>query len=365
MPYNKDEPYNELPLLPPKFEIENLKVLRKLANTRAALAELKGRSVIIPNPLMLINTIVLQEAKASSEIENIVTTTDSLFKAFSLSDKANIDDSTKEVLRYREALWEGYQHIEKNLDETFLTRISRKIKQNSEGLRDIRWADTTRIVNGRTGATIYTPPEGIDIIRSKLKNFSDFISQSDDALDPLIKLAISHYQFEAIHPFSDGNGRTGRIINSLFLVKYNLLDLPILYLSKYIIEHKTEYYDGLRYVTEKDQWINWILFMLNAIEETSKNTLLKINSIKKLLDKTTEEIRKKCSPVVHSKELIEILFHQPYCKIEVLISNKIASSRNTASKYLNILADKGFLTKKIIGREHLYLNDKLYKLLSN
>lgn len=365
MNYNKDLPFNDLSLLPPQTEVESIEVLRKVAEARAALAELKGRCTIIPNPLMLINTIVLQEAKASSEIENIVTTSDSLYRAFSSNNLRSVDAATKEVLRYREALYEGYKELKNGhkLDKGLFVRIVSTIVGNQEGIRDFE-KDTERIIieNRKTGETIYTPPEGFELIKMKLDNLSFFLEDASDKLDPLIKLAISHYQFEAIHPFKDGNGRTGRIINSLFLVKQNLLDLPILYLSKYIIENKSEYYKLLRGVTENQYWISWVSYILDAVKSTSHFTLDKINAIKDLLDETIEKVRNQL-PNMYSKELVEQLFFQPYCRISFLVDKKIGS-RNTASRYLNALTNIGILVKRSLGKERLYLNKQLFDILS-
>jgi Fic family protein len=300
---------------------------------------------------MLINTIVLREAQSSSEIENVITTTDALFKAFTA--KTNkIDPATKEVLRYREALWGGFTTLKKRavLSTNTFIKIFRTIKQNKAGIRNV---PGTKIANSATGEVLYTPPEGEQVIRDKLKNLEDYI-HAEDKVDPLIKLAIIHYQFEAIHPFFDGNGR---------VVYKDLLDLPVLYLSKYIIENKNDYYRLLRDVTEKDKWGPWILFMLDAVEQTSAFTRDKIISIRALLEKTLEEAKKKLSERVYSKELIELLFHQPYTKGQFLVDAGIAE-RQTAAEYLKEFEKIGVLKSHKVGRENLYLNVKLYKLLS-
>jgi Fic family protein len=322
--------------------METKAVLKKTVTAGRALAELKGVGETIPNQTMLINTIVLREAQSSSEIENVITTTDALFKAFTA--KTNkIDPATKEVLRST---------------NTFI-KIFRTIKQNKAGIRNV---PGTKIANSATGEVLYTPPEGEQVIRDKLKNLEDYI-HAEDKVDPLIKLAIIHYQFEAIHPFFDGNGRAGRILNILFLVYKDLLDLPVLYLSKYIIENKNDYYRLLRDVTEKDKWGPWILFMLDAVEQTSAFTRDKIISIRALLEKTLEEAKKKLSERVYSKELIELLFHQPYTKGQFLVDAGIAE-RQTAAEYLKEFEKIGVLKSHKVGRENLYLNVKLYKLLS-
>jgi len=239
MSFNPLKPYNDLPLLPPKVEVETKVVLKKAISAGRTLAELKGLGDTIPNQSMLINTLVLQEARASSAIENIVTTNDALFKAFTAG-SPQVDPATKEVLRYREALWEGFNALKKKpiLTSNVFIKIVQIIKQNEQGIRK---AAGTVVGNPRTGEVFFTPPKGESIIREKLKNLEEFI-HAEDNIDPLIKLALIHYQFEAIHPFYDGNGRTGRIVNILFLVMKGLIELPVIYLSKYIIEHKSEYY---------------------------------------------------------------------------------------------------------------------------
>lgn len=239
MVFSPDKPFNDLPLLPPKAEIETKETLKKTISAGRALAELKGLGETIPNQAILVNSIILQEAKASSEIENIVTTHDALFRAFS-ANTTQIDSATKEVLRYREALWQGFSSLKSRtlLTTNFFIRIVQAIRANKAGIRN---TPGTKVVNAATGEVVFTPPEGEEIIRNKLKNLEDYI-HAEDTIDPLIKLALIHYQFEAIHPFSDGNGRTGRILNILYMTSQHLLDLPVLFLSKYIIEKKSDYY---------------------------------------------------------------------------------------------------------------------------
>lgn len=259
--YNPKKPYNELPLLPPKKDLETKKILKQTIQATRVLAELKGRADEIPNQSRLVNAITLQEAKDSSEIENIVTTQDSLFQAFSAKTNT-VDAQTKEVLRYRHALWEGYRNLDKKpLSTNTFISIVQTIKETNIGIRN---TPGTKITSN--GKTIYTPPEGEKLIRDLLKNLEDFL-HAEDGLDDLIRLAVMHYQFEAIHPFPDGNGRTGRVLNILYLVEKNLIDAPILYLSKFIIENKNDYYKKLKAVTEKEDWEGWILFMLKAIEK--------------------------------------------------------------------------------------------------
>ena len=359
MKFDPHKPYNELPLLPPNADIETKAILKKTVTAGRKLAELKGIGSTIPNQAMLINTVVLQEAKSSSEIENIITTTDALFEAFSIKSN-NIDAATKEVLRYREALWEGFKTLKRRpvLSTNVFIKIVQTIKKNEAGIRNI---PGTKISNKTTGEVIYTPPEGESYINQTLSNLEEYINT--DTLDPLIKLAVIHYQFEAIHPFADGNGRTGRILNILFLVYKKLLEIPILYLSKYIIEKKNEYYNLLRNVTEKREWEGWILFMLDAIEKTSEHTTQKIIAIRSLLEQTLETAQKKLPSRVYSKELIELLFHQPYTKGQFIVDAGIAK-RKTAADYLKELETIGIMKSKKIGKEKLYLNIKLYDLLS-
>lgn len=360
MAFNPEKPYNDLPKLPPAADLETPTVLKKAIQANKELAELKGKAGIIPNQGILINSLILQEAKASSEIENVVTTNDKLFEAFSAADK-NYDPQTKEVLRYRQALWTGFNQLkDRPLSTNLFIDIVQTIKMNESGIRN---NTGTLIGNPNTGKIIYTPPEGEKVIRDLLGNLERFIHSNDNELDPLIKMAVIHYQFEAIHPFDDGNGRTGRIINILYLVLEELLTLPVLYLSSYIINHKGDYYKLLRKVTEEGNWESWIIFMLKAVEKTAKETTVKIEAINKLLEKTIEEAKAKLPDRVYSKELIELLFEQPYCKIKFLVDKGIAQ-RQTAGAYLNELENIGVLESKKSGREKLYLNTALYKLLS-
>ena len=360
MSFDPQKPYNDLPLLPPKQDIETRNILRKTITAGRALAELKGLGETIPNQSMLVNSVVLQESKASSEIENIITTDDALFRAFTAK-TSRVDPSTKEVLRYREALWEGYNELKKRpiLATNLFVKLVQRIKENQAAIR--RTPGTT-ISNAATGEIIYTPPEGEAVIRDKLKNLEDYIHGEDD-IDPLIKLALIHYQFETIHPFSDGNGRTGRIISILYLVFQGLLDLPVLYLSKFIIDRKNDYYRLLRRVTEKNEWEPWILYMLDAVEETATFTRKRILDIRDLMTETMEMAKETLPGRVYSKELIELLFCQPYIKGQFLVDAGIAK-RKTAAEYLKDLEKTGILTGKRIGREMLYLNTRLYDLLS-
>lgn len=360
MKFDPNKPFNGLPLLPPDADLETKAVLKKSISAGRMLAELKGLGETIPNQSILINSLTLQEAKASSEIENVVTTHDALFKAFT-ADTSQIDPSTKEVLRYREALWEGFSVLKQKplLTTNLLIRLVQIIKKNEVGIRN---ATGSKIANPASGETIYTPPEGEKQIRNKLKNLEDYIHDPDGP-DPLIRLAVIHYQFESIHPFFDGNGRTGRILNILFLVQQQLLDLPILYLSRHIIAYKNDYYRLLRDVTISGQWEPWLIFMLEAVEQTAASTRQLIFDIRQLLSETMEKVKKDLPGRVYSKELIELLFQQPYTKGQFLVDAGIAK-RQTVAEYLKALEKIGVLKSQKIGKEVLYLNIKLYDLLS-
>jgi len=354
--FNSDKPYNDLPLLPPAKETwETLSIYKVLAEARAAMAELKGRMPIIPNPLMLINTLVLQEAKESSSIENIFTSSDKLYKAFA-SSTTEPDPQTKEVLRYRTALFDAWQHQQaKGLDLPLIENIYQKIKDKDDGVRD------KPVYIGNRFQVVYTPPCCQDLLNEMLANWLDF-AQADDGIDPLIKMALLHYQFEAIHPFTDGNGRTGRVLNVAYLTQIGIIDQPVLYLSQYINSLKTDYYRLLRGVTENGEWEAWLVYMLTAVKQTALETLNKINQIHELLQATIEKVKTEGEDV-YSRELVDLLFVQPYCKISFLVEAGIAS-RNTASKYLNRLVDLEILELEKMGNESLYLNKQLYKLLS-
>jgi len=360
MAFSPDKPFNDLPVLPPKVEVETKEVLKKTISAGRALAELKGLGETIPNQAILINSIILQEAKASSEIENIITTNDALFRAFSAK-TSQIDPATKEVLRYREALWEGFNNLKNRplLTTNLFIRIVQTIRANNAGIRN---TPGTKVANTATGEVVFTPPEGEDIIRNKLKNLEEYI-HAENGVDPLIKLALIHYQFEAIHPFTDGNGRTGRILNILYLTQKHLLDLPVLYLSKYIIEQKSDYYRLLHSVIENEEWQPWIGYMLDAVEQTALHTRDKIIAIRNLLIETLEFTKENLPSRVYSKDLIELLFHQPYTKVQFLVDAGIVK-RQAAADYLKRLEEIGVLRSQKVGKENLYLNTKLYEILS-
>lgn len=352
-------PYNDLPLLPPIAEIETKSILRKTISAGRALAKLNGTLHNLPNPELFIDTIYLQEAKASSEVENIITTNDELYKSL-VAEKKIENSATKEVLSYKEALWLGFEQLKTKpfITTNLCIKIVQCIKQNNAS---IRVTPGTTLSNTK-GEVIYTPPGGETVIREKLANMEKFIN-GDNHIDPLIKMALMHYQFEAIHPFSDGNGRTGRILLLLYLKLSGLLDTPAIFPSEYIIRNKTEYYRRLRNVTEKNEWESYILYMLDMIEETSENGLQRLNKITMLMDKTASEIRANL-PKVYSKGLVEILFRLPYTKRQHLIEENIGNAK-TVGNYLIALEENGFLKSVKVGKEKLYLNHRLLKILED
>ena len=355
------KPFNSLPLLPPQREkIETMKILRQLVRSSVALAELKGLANTLPNPNILLNAVILKEARASSEIENVVTTQDKLYQALSAKG-GQVDAATKEVLRYREAALHGFHLIQKKrfLNTNAIISIQQVLEENSAGIRKL---PGTALRNAATGKVIYTPPDDYNTILQLMKNLEEYLNQQDD-ISPLIKIAIQHYQFESIHPFYDGNGRTGRIINVLYLILHGLLDSPVLYLSAWIIDNKQDYYRLLQELRTKDNWEEWILFMLKAVEDTSNQTILQVHAIQQLFVKTQELVKKK-TPKTYNKELLEILFEHPYSKIEYF-TERLKISRITASKYLKELEKTGILQSKRVWKETLYINTKLFDLLKN
>jgi Fic family protein len=359
MAFDRNKPYNDLPLLPPMAAVETITTLKKAIRAHKALAELKGAGNLIPNQSILLRAIVLQEARVSSEIENIFTTNDKLYKAFSDVEK-QYDPHTKEVLSYQDALWHGYSQLKagRPLSPSLFIEIVNLIRSNDAGIRP---HPGVCIANLR-GETIYTPPEGVGRIQDLLANLCEYL-HSDDGHDSLIKLAVQHYQFEAIHPFSDGNGRTGRVMNILFLVSQGLIELPVLYLSRYIIENKSLYYRNLKRVTEDNAWEDWVSYMLEAIEDTANKTCAKIHLIRTAMDEAIH-LAKTAAPSVYSKELIELVFQQPYCRIQFVEDAGLAK-RQTASTYLKELERIGILVSTSIGRDKYYINSKLYKILSD
>lgn len=355
--FNRKIPYNRLPILPPKTNLETTKVLRKTINASRALAQLNGLLTNLSNPTLFLDTIHLQEAKASSEIENIITTNDDLYKSL-VADKKFGNPATKEVINYKEALWNGLQQIETRpfISTNLCVEIVQSIKKNTAG---IRTTPGTALKN-TNGETIYTPPTGEAVIREKLNNLETFIN-GEDAIDPLIKMALMHYQFEAIHPFSDGNGRTGRILLLLYLKIEKLLDTPAIYLSEYIIKNKADYYMKLRMVTENNDWEGWILYMLEMVEYTAKKGLERLRNVTSLMEQMATEI-KETLPKVYTKELVEILFRLPYTKRQFLIDAKLGTPK-TVGNYLMELEKYGFLISEKVGKEKLYLNHKLMAVL--
>lgn len=355
--FNPAKPYNDLPPLPPEADIESKTILKKCVTARAALAELKQVGGFIPNQVVLINTIPILEARDSSEIENIVTTTDKLFQYAELDRQA--DPATKEALRYRTALYQGYQALK---NRPLCTATAVEVCTTIKGINmDIRRVPGTTLANDATGEIIYTPPEGEAQLRELMANWERFVHNQPD-IEPLVRMAVSHYQFEAIHPFTDGNGRTGRVINLLFLIEQGLLEIPILYLSRYIIQNKAAYYQYLLDVTSDQQWEQWILYMLDAVEETANWTREKIIAIRDLIEHTAEFVRQSL-PSIYSRELVELIFVQPYCRIANLVDADIAK-RQTASVYLKQLCEAGVLQEIKVGREKLFIHPKLMHLLT-
>ncbi|HOE38548.1 MAG TPA: Fic family protein [Bacteroidales bacterium] len=355
----QNAPSYQLKKLPPLREkVETIKILRQVNKSTASLAELKGIAKTIPNQSMLINAVVLQEAKDSSEIENIVTTQDELYKALTVN-KTNISPEVKEVVNYRKAIFYGYNILKNQgfLRVNDIVAIQQELIGNTAGIRSTAG---TVLKNDKTGEIVYTPPQDKAEILDLLTNFINHFNNEDD-LSPLINMAILHYQFESIHPFYDGNGRTGRILNILYLILNELIDVPILYMSSYIIANKPEYYRLLNQVNRKGKWEEWIMFMLKAVEVTAKDAILKITNIKSQLDSTIIKVQEK-APKLYRKELVELLFEQPYSKIEFVV-NKLGVERKAASRYLKELEGIGILESQKIGRETLYINKDLIEIL--
>ena len=357
MNLNKKWVLKELPL---SIDLETKQILKSLPSAHAALAELKGIASSIPNQNILINTLGLQEAKDSSAIENIITTHDDLYKS-----ELNFDSfkslNAKEVQNYIAALKKGFELISKNgilINKTIL-QIQEVLENNQAGFRKL---PGTALKNEASGETIYTPPQDYNDINRLMTNLEKFINDSELCdYDPLIKMAIMHFQFESIHPFYDGNGRTGRIINILYLIIENLQSLPILYLSNYIIKHKSDYYRLLQEVREKNHWEEWILFMIKGVEQTSRETIDLIIEIRELMLEYKNKLRNNYK--FYSQDLLNNLFIHPYTKIEFVV-NDLGVSRLTAANYLNKLAADGLLRKKKLGTGNYYINESLYDLLS-
>lgn len=358
MPFDPQRPYDDLPELPPKADIESRSLLKACIEARAAVAELKSAGAALPNQAVLINTIPLLEAQASSEIENIVTTSDALFR-FS-QDELGADPATKEALNYRAALREGFDSLSaRPLSISTAVRVCSRLKGQEF---DIRRVPGTALRNAASGELVYTPPEGEALLRRKLANWECFIHEATD-IDPLIRMAVAHYQFEAIHPFLDGNGRTGRVLNLLLLVEQKLLDQPVLYLSRHILRERAEYYRLLLAVTRDGAWAEWIAFMLDAVTQTARWTTEKVRAIQALHGQATEFMRTHAGKI-YSRELVDVLFVQPYCRIQNLVDEGVAK-RQTASVYLKQLVDLGMLTELKVGREKLFVHPGFIRLLTS
>jgi Fic family protein len=352
-----DRPYLALPKLPPQREVETKLVLKQCVTARAALAALGQASKLIPNPRMLVNTLPVLEARASSAIENIVTTADDLFRHLD-ADPAP-DPATREALRYREALLEATRARPPRLT----TRTAESICTRIRGVQtQVRRVPGTQIVNASTLEVIYTPPEGEALLRELLANWERYVND-EDALDPLVRMAVAHYQFEAIHPFTDGNGRTGRVLNSLFFVERMLLELPILYMSRYIVERKADYYRLLLGVTREQAWEPWVLFMLRGVEDTASWTMNKIEAIRDLADHTRDYVQRRL-PKIYRRELVDLVFEQPYCRIRNVVQAGLAH-RQAASRYLKALASIEVLREVRMGRDKLFVHPKLMTLLQD
>jgi len=354
--WRPDLPYNELPPPPSAEVLETRAVLKAAITANAALARLEQAGASIPNPTVLINTIALLEAQASSEIENIVTTTDALFRHINSDDGA--DPATKETLRYRTALRVGYSSmVERGLTTSTAIAVCSTLKGTEMGLRAL---PGTRVGNPITGDITYSPPEGHDLIAEKLHEWERFI-HADDGLDPVVRMAAAHYQFEAIHPFTDGNGRTGRLLNVLMLVHAGLLTQPLLYLSRYLIDTKDDYYRLLLAVTAEGAWEEWVLYILKGVEESSRWTVRKITAIRALQDDFASRARAASKGGADS-ELQSVLFEQPYCRI-AMVMERCRVSRPTASKWLGALAEAGLLAEVKVGRDRLFVNREFLDLL--
>lgn len=365
---DRSKPWNDLPELPVAAELyRTIEVLEGLANAKEALGRLHGRSIAIPNQGLFINAISLQEAKESSAIENIFTTDDDLYKAYSEHASEQMEGPAKEVLRYREALWHGYEYLKQKsaFDLEYFIRIYRTIKQTNDGIRPA-FAQTYIRQGGsgpNAGTPVYVPPRGEGVVEKKLDNLIAFINDDEQfRIDPLLKMAMAHFQFEVIHPFRDGNGRTGRVFNIHYLVKKGLLDLPILYLSRYIHEYKDTYYSTLSGVSQRGDWTSWLLFMMKAVEVTSNLTFQKINDIISTRDSILHELEKN-SAIRRPEQLVQKIFTQPFTRVKHLTDEGLYAE-NTARNYLNKLDEMGIVEKKTIHGHHYYLNSELYRILS-
>ena len=345
-----------LKLLPPNKELETTRVLKQLVRSNKVLAELKGYARTMPNQNILINAITINEAKDSSAIENIITTFDELYRAMTAG--SNSDSSAKEVINYRTAIWKGYNLVREKgyINTNIIVEIQKEIELNNAGIRKL---PGTVLKNAVTGEVVYTPPD-VDEILEYMKNLDEYINEKD-SIDSLIKLAIIHYQFESIHPFYDGNGRTGRIISILYLILNDLLDSPVLYLSKYIIRNKSQYYKMFTDIRKTGNFEEWILYFLIGIEEMAEETMLIIKRIHEEMSRMQEELKEKL-PKIYSKELLETLFYEFYTKLPY-VQESLGISQRTAITYLDKLEENNFLTSEKIGRERIYKNEKLFNLI--
>lgn len=355
--FDPKRPYNDLQRLPPKASLETRRVLKRCVSARTAVAELRIAGQSIPDQTVLINTIPLLEARASSEVENIVTTNDALFREASLGG-GEADAATKEALRYRGALYHGFQSL---ADRPLSTRTAIDVCSAIKGVdMQVRRTPGTALLNAATGDIVYTPPAGEDNLNALLTNWAEFANGEDD-LDPLVRMAALHYQFEAIHPFTDGNGRTGRILNILVLIQAGLLDSPTLYLSRYILATRSDYYRHLQGVTIRGAWEDWIDYMIHGVEVTAKWTNAKISAMRRLIDETSRHVRS-TAPKTYSHELVQLIFRQPYCRIANLVEHGIGG-REAASKYLRALVAAGVLTEEKLGRDKVFTHRKYLDLL--
>jgi Fic family protein len=351
---------HSVPMLPLQIDLETKIVLKKLAQSHRALAELKGVAATIPNESILINTLALQEAKDSSAIENIITTQDELFRSDAAS-REFVTMAAKEVYFYANALQCGFEQVRQRglLTTNLILEIQSMIEENSAGIRKL---PGTTLRNDATGEVVYCPPDPTELV-PLMENLEQFINRDELCdWDPLVKMAVIHHQFESIHPFYDGNGRTGRIINILYLVRQGLLKIPVLYLSRYINQNKADYYRLLQAVREDEKaWENWVLFILDGIEKTSRQTIKLIEEIKRLMMAMKQQMRQKL-PKIYSQDLLNNLFRHPYTKID-FVAEELQVHRNTAVKYLDELVSHQILSKYRIGKENYYINDELFHLL--
>ena len=366
--YDRNKPYNQLPPLPPGTALyHDEEVVDKLMSASRCLAELKGLAATLPNQSFFVNTIALREAKASSAIENIFATDDELYRSLSFQEDDHIEGPAKEILHYRQALWKGYKDIvsKESLTLETVVDIYREVKLTRDGIRPYQ----AEVVIKKRGwgslvaETVYTPPRGKGVVEKKMAELLEFLN--DDIrfpIDPLLKMAMAHYQFEAIHPFRDGNGRTGRILCLLYLIQKRLLDLPILYLSAFILQNKEDYYQRLNGITGTQQWKPWIMYMLEAVLQTAEYTVDKILRIKGLMEKTRELMLENGLPIARVD--IPKLFEQPYIRPKNLLSEKIKSV-NTAKKYLAQFETLGILSKVKAGKEFIWFNTSLMQILSD